>query len=371
MANHIKSSFVFFLFIINVIGILGIYFFLYLYSYNMKKRKLKAIEKIKYNHNNLKITNEIFINNEKIDNLEKLYNNTYSYSYSNKDKFSTNFKGKLKQRKLFSRNLFDYYSVILLLNSLSAYFCFILLFSFFVRNDERINFCVRSTSGFHCLCFGYYRCDHDLICFDNTKGQGFFLLMIFLMIIFFFFVIIFFIAKFLGKNLSRYISLISFIIFNIINILNCVSYINNNGSDDNYSKYILIISAILLIINILGVLLPNLKCFKILTKEPSKKVHISHKSRSDRSKSIKSLVKRNNNITNIENNDNYNNNNAFPMTPEQNSEKNGNIINSFLANNKSPENEKSTNIEDISLSVTRRDFTSDRKSISNIEPKNF
>ena len=189
MASSIKSSFVFFLFIINVIGVTFIYLFLYYYSFDTKKRSLKEIEKIKHKPNNLKINNEILLNNEKINNMENLHNNTYSNS--NKDKFNINYKVKLKKRRL-SYRIFDFYFVILALNSLSAFFCLIVLFSFFVKNDERMSCCHRSTSGFHFLCFGYYRCDHDLICFENNRDQGHFLLMIFLMVIFFFFRINFF-----------------------------------------------------------------------------------------------------------------------------------------------------------------------------------
>ena len=366
MASRIKSSFVFILFIINVIGVTIIYLVLYYYTYDTKKRKLKEIEKIKLKHNNLKITNQILLNNKKINPLENLHNNTYPNS--NKDKVSNNLKVKLTKRRLSYRFINDFYFVIMLLNSLSAFFCLIVLFSFFVKNDDRINCCYRSTSGFHFLCFGYYRCDHDLICFENNRGQGFFLLMIFLMIFFFFFMSIFFIAKFLGKNISRYMSLISFIILNFIMILKCVSLMNDTGNDNIYSKNILIISAVLLIFNILGVLLPNLKCFKILRYEPNNKIHISLRGSSIISKSgVNNLVKSISNNIVVENNSNYNNNNAFPMAPEQNSEKNENITNSFSANNKSKIIEKSTNVEDISLSVTRRDFTSDRKSIGNIE----
>ena len=366
MASSIKSSFVFFLFIINVIGVTFIYLFLYYYSYDTKKRSLKEIEKINHKNNNLKISNEILLNNEKNNNLENLHNNTYSYS--KKDKFNTNYKVKLKKRRL-SYRFSDFYFVILVLNSLSAFFCLIVLFSFFVKNDERINCCYRSTSGFHFFCFGYYRCDHDLICFENNRGQGFFLLMIFLMVIFFFFISIFFIAKFLGKNLSRYISLVSFIIFNFIKILKCVSYINDNNNNF-YSKSILIISAVLLIFNISGVLLPNLKCFSILRNEPINKVIISLRGSNNSSKSgTNSLVKsiNSNNIVNAANNSNFNNNNTFPIVQEQSSEKNENINNSFSINNKSKINEKTTNIEDVSLSITRRDFSSDRKSIGNLE----
>ena len=366
MASRIKSSFVFILFIINVIGVTIIYLVLYYYTYDTKKRRLKEIEKIKLKHNNLKITNQILLNNKKINPLENLHNNTYPNS--NKDKVNNNLKVKLTKRRLSYRFINDFYFVIMLLNSLSAFFCLIVLFSFFVKNDDRINCCYRSTSGFHFLCFGYYRCDHDLICFENNRGQGFFLLMIFLMIFFFFFMSIFFIAKFLGKNISRYMSLISFIILNFIMILKCVSLMNDTGNDNIYSKNILIISAVLLIFNILGVLLPNLKCFKILRYEPNNKIHISLRGSSIISKSgVNNLVKSISNNIVVENNSNYNNNNAFPMAPEQNSDKNENITNSFSANNKSKIIEKSTNVEDISLSVTRRDFTSDRKSIGNIE----
>jgi hypothetical protein len=366
MASKIRTSFVFFLFIINVIGVTIIYLFLYYYTYDTKKRSLKEIEKIKHKNNNLKISNEILLNNEKINNIENLNNNTHSYF--NKEKFNTNYKVKMKKRRL-SYGFFDFYFVILALNSLSAFFCLIVLFSFFVKNEERISCCYRSTSGFHFLCFGYYRCDHDLICFENNRGQGFFLLMIALMIIFFFFISIFFIAKFLGKNLSRYISLVSFIFFNFIKILECASYIKDNGENNIYSKNILIISVVLLIFNLSGALLPNLKCFTILRNEPNIKVIISLKGSSNSSKSsVNNLVKRiSNDIVNIENNNNYNNNNTFPMAQEQSSEKNENINNSFSTHNKSKINEKTTNIEDISLSITRRDFTSDRKSIGNLE----
>ena len=316
MASRIKSSFVFILFIINVIGVTIIYLVLYYYTYDTKKRKLKEIEKIKLKHNNLKITNQILLNNKKINPLENLHNNTYPNS--NKDKVNNNLKVKLTKRRLSYRFINDFYFVIMLLNSLSAFFCLIVLFSFFVKNDDRINCCYRSTSGFHFLCFGYY--------------------------------------------------LISFIILNFIMILKCVSLMNDTGNDNIYSKNILIISAVLLIFNILGVLLPNLKCFKILRYEPNNKIHISLRGSSIISKSgVNNLVKSISNNIVVENNSNYNNNNAFPMAPEQNSEKNENITNSFSANNKSKIIEKSTNVEDISLSVTRRDFTSDRKSIGNIE----
>ena len=275
---------------------------------------------------------------------------------------------KLKKRRL-SNGFFDFFSVILLLNSLSALFCLIVLFSFFVPNDERINCCYRSTSGFHFFCFGYYRCDHDFICFDNSRGQGFVLLMIVIIIFFFFFVSIYFIARFLGKNLSRYISLTAFIVINCVKILKCISFIYDKGNDNVYSKNILIISAALLIFNVSGVLLPNLKCFKILRNETDNKIQISIRVSRDSSKSgVNNLVKSiySNNIVNIENNSNYNN--TFPMAPEQNSEKNENINNnSFSASNKSKINEKATNIEDISLSITRRDVSSDRKSIGNAE----
>ena len=370
MASSIKSSFVFFLLIINVIGVAFIYLFLY-FSYDTKKRSLKEIEKINHKRNNLKISTEILLNNEKINNMENLHNNTYSYS--KEDKFNTNYKVKLKKRRL-SYRIFDFFFVILTLNSLSAFFCLIILFSFFVKNEERNNCCCyRSTSGFHFLCFGYYRCDHDLICFENDRGQGFFLFMLFLMVIFFFFISIFFIARFLGKNLSRYISLVSFIIFNLIKILKCVTYIkdnNNNNNNNFYSKNILIVSAVLIIFNISGVLLPNLKCFKILRKESNKKVIISLRGNNNSSKSVvNNLVKstNSNNIVNAANNSNYNNNNTFPIAQEQSSEKNENINNSFSVNNKSKINEKTTNIEDVSLSIIRKDFSSDRKTIGNLE----
>ena len=181
----------------------------------------------------------------------------------------------------------------------------------------------------------------------------------------------FFIAKFLGKNLSRYISLVSFIIFNFIKILKCVSNINDNNNNNIFdSKIILIISAVLLIFNVSGVLLPNLKCFKILRNEPNNKVIISLRASNNSSKSgANNLVKsiNSNNIVNASNNSNYNNNNTFPIAQEQSSEKNENVNNSFSKNNKSKINEKTTNIEDISLSITRRDFSSDRKTIGNLE----
>ena len=159
----------FFLFIINVIGVTFIYIFLYYYSLDTKKRSLKEIGKINHKHNNLKISNEILLNNEKINNIENLHNNTYSYS--NKDKFNTKYKVKLKKRRL-SYGFSDFYLVILLLNSLSAFFCLIVLFSFFVKNDERISCCCnKSTSGFHFFCFGYCRYNHDLICFKTNRGQ--------------------------------------------------------------------------------------------------------------------------------------------------------------------------------------------------------
>ena len=172
---------------------------------------------------------------------------------------------------------------------------------------------------------------------------------------FFFFISIFFIPKFLGKNLSRYICLVSFIIFNFIKILECASYINDNNKNF-YSKNILIISAALLIFNISGILLPNLKCFKILRNEPDNKVIISLKGNNNSNKSGD-----NNHIKSINNNNKINaanNNNHFPISQEQSSEKNENINNI---------NEKTTNIKDTSLSATRRDCFRKKKTIGNLE----
>lgn len=359
MAHKIKSSFIIFLFIINVIGISIIYILLYYYSYDINKRSSKEMNKIEYNKSNHKIINDILLNNGKINTTENLHNNTHSYS--SKDKI------KMSKRRL-SIGFYDFYSYIMIINSLYAFFCLILLFSFFVRNDERVVCCYRSAYGFQFLCFGYYRCDHDLICFQgSSRGNGFFMFTILLMIIFFFFVGIYFIAKFLGKILARYFSLISFIIINFINILICLSNINDNDNGNIYKKNILLISAVLLIFNISGVLLPNLKCFKILRSESDNKKPIPLRGSTDISKSgVNNLPKsiHSNNAVNVKNDNNYYNKNNSQKNPEQNSEKSENATKII---------EKSTNItniEDISLSVTRRDFTSDRKSIGKDEMPN-
>lgn len=314
MAENIRSSIIFLLTIINFIGNFLIFSNLSNYKENSHyiKRKLQ--------HNNLRINNlKISIKDEKLNSKGNIYNYTYfnesDFEISKKNKSNYTLKEKLNLRKLSNYNS-SYYYAILLLNLIYLYFCFNLVSSFFIEDNECKKYC--------CGCEDCSGCD----CTRSIDNAGGLIVVCFLIIGIT--MIIYFSTKFCGKHLARYISLTFIIIINILIFVLSLTFIYENQKG---IKINIIISVILLICNVLGVSLPNLKRSNNLIYNYNQPENINYPSEQLPEINNENFIHNNNynnfdNFNNSQNNTNENNNilivesehnNEFPLIQNNNS----------------------------------------------------
>ena len=280
-----------------------------------------------------------FSNQPKPYNKRKISsNNNYNNYSTEKDrlefemmnmKMNDKYNNKTNRKLLIHKHISSfYYESILILDLLFLYFCFNLVSSFIIGDNECNNCC----DCCDCCCRGCQCGSADCNC-NNYRGNG--SEIIACLIIIFIFVVIYYSTKLCGKHLSRYISLtfISFINFSIV----LLSLVELNENENVI--YIIFISTILFIFNILGIFLPNFKkCEKLRYKSIAPIIVINYPSN-------QSYQTNNNTIINNNLNNNLQSNNIYPV-PIINSEYNGNhqqvpIKSSSLINN---ENENNNNL---------------------------
>ena len=227
MAQKIRTSIIVILTIINFIGVISIFCCISLYKItpNNSIRNISKVNNNNYINENVLESSKIFNLTENMKSRQLSYKRRFSYSFS------------------------FYYNSIILMNLIFLCFCFNIIISFSVGDNECSN----------CGCCRDCRCD----CNTNSGQNGAIvcLLMIFILLI------TFYLNKLCGKHLSRYISL-SFI--TIINFFIIVISLIHLDEDPKSIQYTILISTILFICNSLGLILPNLKkCEKLRYKSKS------------------------------------------------------------------------------------------------------
>lgn len=297
MVKNISSSIILGLTFINFIGILSI--FISLSNYNSRYYYYRKLEEISEFKNNLRGNyKKIYIKEEKINKKDNINN----YTYYNEDEFkmlkinNTNYSQKnLQLRKLRKINHSFYYNAILALNFIYLYFCFNLVSSFLIGDDE----CPR------CCC----NCNGDCNCSNSRNGGNGGAELLVCLILIFIVLMIYYSTKFCGKHLSRYISL-SFII--IINFLIFILSLFFLFQKETTIKINIFISLILLIFNSLGIILPNLKQCDNLVYKYIPSPSIIEKYPQYQLPPINNNVMMNNNNSNYNNFQNSNNTN-YPV----------------------------------------------------------
>ena len=240
MVKNIRSSIILGLVIINLIGFIS--FCINMSNYYGKPKTSKKSSYSTDYYNVKEKTVSIYDNNKKNQTLN-------SYNIKNRPQIFE-YKKNLNLRKLYRyNNSFSsfYQDSLLILNLIFLYFCFILISSFLVGDNECRNCC-------GCNCRGDCSC-------SNSRNSGGELCVCLVLLIFL--IIIYFSTKICGKHLSRYISLSFIIIINFFIFI--MSFIYLSIDEDSSIKFNIVISLVLLICNVLGISLPNCKKCENLT----------------------------------------------------------------------------------------------------------
>ena len=250
MLKNIRTSIILVLAIINFFGF--ILFCITLSNYYGEPKTSKQ-SPFSIDYDRVKEQNvSIYDNNKKNQTLN-------SNNNINRNKIFK-YKKNLNLRKLYDKYSFSYYSSfykesLLILNLIFLYFCFNLILSFFVGENECKNCCCSD-----CHCGG-----SDCNCNNSSGGNGGEIIVCLILIIIL--ILIYFLTKLCGKHLSRFISISSFIIINFLILI--ISFIYIAIDDDSAIKYNIAISSILFICNVLGISLPNFKKCENLTYKSS------------------------------------------------------------------------------------------------------
>ena len=230
MAQKIRTSIIVILTILNFIGVISIFYCISLYK---------------------------IIPNNSIRNISKVNNNNYinenELEYSKIINSTENMKSRqLSYKRRSSYSFSFYYNSIILMNLIFLYFCFNLIISFPIGDNECCNCCSRGCRDCNCDCN------------SNNGDSG---SIIICLLIIFILLIIFYLNKLCGKHLSRYISLSFITIINFFIIIISLIHLNE---DPKSIQYTILISTILFLCNSLGLILPNLKkCEKLRYKSKS------------------------------------------------------------------------------------------------------
>ena len=261
MLQKIRTSMIVILSILNILSIIAIFI---LISNDHKD--------LKYEYDT-----ERFDSNNKYMNK---YNSTYYYNNNN---------------HIPIRNYFfdtsSYFTSIIILNSLSLFFWFLLIFSFCTGESECYcdGNCCSGSCG-NCSC---NNCNNDA-----ETGKLILVCMVFVCLI----LLIYYSLKCLGKHLSRYVSISSTAFIDL-----CILFLSMllfYGRNDQL-LYIMICSGISFVINILTILLPNLKSCEILrfkSRIPSSEI-INYNNNQNQNQ----ISQVNNNVMVNNNMNNYNN----------------------------------------------------------------
>ena len=196
----------------------------------------------------------------------------------------------------------SYKKTIIILELINLYFCFTLLFSFIVGENECDDCC--------CGCCKHCGCGNcDCNCSNSRDGEGG---IIFLLIMIIIILLMYFLTKLCGKHLSRYISL-SFISLNNFLII-LMSLISFTSYEQNNINYNISVSSFLFICNFFGIILPNLNNCENLryVHNPNNEINNNQ----NRNVNNESII--------IDNNSNINRNHNTYVIPIVNNEYNAN-----------------------------------------------
>ena len=209
-----------------------------------------------------------FSNQPKPYNKRKISSNNNYNNYSiEKDrlefemmnmKMNDKYNNKTNRKLLIHKHISSfYYESILILDLLFLYFCFNLVSSFIIGDNECNNCC----DCCDCCCRGCQCGSADCNC-NNYGGNGSELIAC--LIIIFIFVVIYYSTKLCGKHLARYISL-SFICFiNFSTFVISIIFISLVDKGEASVKINIVFSLILFLCNLLGMILPNINKLKNL-----------------------------------------------------------------------------------------------------------
>ena len=220
--------------IINIIGISALFSFI---SYYEDELNVKIKPKNDFNLDDDNINDNNYINQNK-------YNNTNHKMNNPQDDVSFN-DYNLDKKFIFSSSF--YYKSIIILNSFSLFLWILLIFSFFVgENDCRCRCCesVGACNTGNCNCNN-----------NADGGKAILVCLVFICII----IILYYCVKLCGKHFSRYI-ILSCLIFNNLCIFIFSFLIITRYSVPGFQ--IVLISLLLMIFNILFIIIPNIPACK-------------------------------------------------------------------------------------------------------------